>query len=83
MTEGKYQIRVKGHLDSSWADWFDGWEMRLEKDGSTLLTKEVADQAALHGVIVKIRNLNLPLISVRYTDPEHEEDSRDSANKTK
>ncbi len=73
MTEGKYQVRVRGHLDSSWADWFDGWTMKLEKDGTTLLSKEVADQAALHGVLVKIRNLNLPLISVYYIDPEGKE----------
>ena len=83
MTQGEYQIRVKGKLDSSWAEWFDGWTITTFGDGTTLLSKQDADQAALHGVLVKIRNLNLPLISVRYTDPEHEEDSKDSANKTK
>ncbi len=70
MTEGRYRIKVRGQLGSSWTDWFDGWAITLDKSGNTLLSKEVADQAALHGVLAKIRNLNLSLISVCYIDSE-------------
>jgi hypothetical protein len=59
-----YQIRVKGHLGDQWADWFEGLTISQEKDGITVLTGPMADQAALHGLLVKIRNLCLPLISV-------------------
>ena len=59
-----YQIRVKGHLDSHWSGWFDGLNMTHEKEGTTLLTGPVADQPALHGLLIKIRDLGLTLISV-------------------
>jgi len=59
-----YQIRIKGHLGSQWADWFEGMTIRLEENGDTLLTGPVIDQAALHGLLKKIRDLGLPLISV-------------------
>ncbi len=59
-----YQIRVKGHLGDHWVDWFEGLAISQEKDGSTVLTGPVADQAALHGLLVKIRNLCLPLLAV-------------------
>lgn len=59
-----YQIRLKGHLDSQWADWFEGLTITLEDDGDTLLTGPVIDQAALHGLLKKIRDLGIPLISV-------------------
>ena len=59
-----YQIRLKGHLGSEWTDWFEGLTITLEEDGDTLLTGPVVDQAALHGLLKKIRDLGMPLISV-------------------
>ena len=59
-----YQIRLKGHLDSQWVDWFEGLTITREEDGSTLLTGPVIDQAALHGLLKKVRDLGLPLVSV-------------------
>jgi hypothetical protein len=59
-----YQICVKSHLDSGWTDWFEGMTITLQKDGHTLLTGPVVDQAALHGLLKKIRDLGMLLISV-------------------
>ena len=59
-----YQIRVKSHLGSEWTDWFDGLCITLEENGDTLLTGPVIDQAALHGLLKKVRDLGMPLISV-------------------
>jgi hypothetical protein len=59
-----YQIRLKGHLDSQWTDWFEGLTITLEEDGDTLLTGPVVDQSALHGLLKKVRDLGMPLISV-------------------
>jgi hypothetical protein len=59
-----YQIRVKGHLSHQWTEWFDGLTITLEEDGNTLLTGTVIDQAALHGLLKKVRDLGMPLISV-------------------
>lgn len=59
-----YQIRIKGHLDSAWTDWFEGMIITLEEDGDTLITGPVMDQAALHGLLKKVRDLGQPLISV-------------------
>ena len=59
-----YQIRIKGHLDSQWTDWFDGLTITLEENGDTLLTGPVTDQAALHGLLKKVRDLGTPLVSV-------------------
>ena len=59
-----YQIRVKGHLGFQWQDWFGGLTVTLEDNGETLLTGPVVDQAALHGLIKKVRDLGMPLVSV-------------------
>ena len=59
-----YEIRLKGHLDDRWSDWFGGLTITLEEDGDTLLTGPVVDQAALHGLLKKARDLGLPLVSV-------------------
>lgn len=61
---GFYEIRLKGHLDDRWADWFEGLTITLEEDGDTLLTGPVVDQAVLHGLLKKVRDLGLPLVSV-------------------
>jgi len=59
-----YEIRLEGYLDDQWSDWFDGLTISLEKDGDTLLTGPVVDQAALHGLLRKVRDLGLTLVSV-------------------
>jgi hypothetical protein len=59
-----YQLRLRGHLGNEWADWFDGLTITLEADGDTLLTGPVRDQAALFGLLKKVRDLGLTLISV-------------------
>jgi hypothetical protein len=59
-----YQIRFKGHLGRQWTDWFGGLTITLEEDGNTLLTGPVVDQAALHGLLKKIRDLGMHLVSV-------------------
>jgi hypothetical protein len=64
-----YQIRVQGHLGSQWTDWFEGLAITLEEDGNTLLTGPVVDQAALHGLLKKVRDLGLPLVSVSPVQP--------------
>jgi hypothetical protein len=63
-----YHIRVKGHLDEKWRDWFDGFVMVPRASGETLLTGPVADQAALYGVLSRIRDLNVPLLLLAQTD---------------
>ncbi|MDP1545089.1 MAG: DUF6326 family protein [Anaerolineales bacterium] len=59
-----YEIRIAGHLDAHWADWFDGMSITLEEDGTTLLSGPVPDQPALYGLLRKVRDLGLPLVSV-------------------
>jgi hypothetical protein len=59
-----YQIRIKGHLGSQWTDWFEGLTITLEDNGETLLTGPVVDQAALHSLLKKVRDLGMPLLSV-------------------
>ena len=68
---GWYEIRVKGHLEARWAAWFDGLTLTPCSDGTTIIRGPVADQAALHGVLQKIRDLGLPLISVNHPAPGH------------
>ncbi|MEW6130749.1 MAG: hypothetical protein AB1757_27215 [Acidobacteriota bacterium] len=63
-----YQIRVKGHLGSQWEDWFGGLTVTLEDNGETLLTGTVADQSALHGLLRKVRDLGISLVSVTRVD---------------
>jgi hypothetical protein len=64
-----YQIRIKGHLGREWTDWFGGLPITLEADGDTLLTGPVVDQAALHGLLKKVRDLGMPLVSVSPVEP--------------
>ena len=68
---GRYQIRVKGHLTTRWADWFDGFDVSPAGDGTTVVEGYVVDQAALHGVLRKLADLGLPLLSLTpiTTDP--------------
>ncbi|CAG0971690.1 hypothetical protein ANRL3_01541 [Anaerolineae bacterium] len=66
---GLYEIRLKGHLDARWASRFEGLTITLEDNGDTLLTGPVIDQAALHGLLKKVRDLGLSLVSVRPLEP--------------
>ena len=72
---GHYEIRIKGHLDNRWADWFEGLTIMLEDNGETLLTGPVVDQAALHGLLRKVRDLGIPLVSVNRIEPEPPDES--------
>lgn len=64
-----YQIRIKGHLGVEWTDWFEGLTITLEDNGDTLVTGLVIDQAALHGLLKKVRDLGMPLLSVNRVKP--------------
>ena len=61
---GRYEIRLAGHLDSHWATWFDGLSVSPQADGTTLISGPIADQSALHGLLQRVRDLGLPLVSV-------------------
>ena len=63
-----YQFRIKGHLGQQWMNWFEGLTVTLEEDGNTLLSGTVVDQAALHGILKKIRDLGMPLLSMNLID---------------
>jgi hypothetical protein len=76
---GQYEIRVKGHLDSRWTAWFEGMALTRESDGTTTIHGPVVDQAALHGVLHKLRDTGLPLISVTPHDPQQPHTSTDPA----
>jgi hypothetical protein len=65
-----YQIRIKGHLGRQWTDWFGGLSITLEDNGDTLLTGPVVDQAALHGLLRKVRDLGMPLLAVIQLQPD-------------
>jgi hypothetical protein len=71
-----YEIRIENGLDEGWTAWFDGMEIANEPAGATVITGVVADQAALHGLLAKVRDLGLPLLSVERVGPEHREDER-------
>jgi hypothetical protein len=66
----RYEIRIKGHLAARWATWFDGMILTTHGDGTTVLAGPVTDQAALHGLLHKVRDLGLPLISVTPIDTD-------------
>jgi hypothetical protein len=67
-----HEIRVQGHLDDRWVDWLEGLTLTHERDGTTTLSGPLLDQAALHGVLTKIRDLALPIVSVRRVGIEEE-----------
>jgi hypothetical protein len=67
-----YQIRVRGVLDAEWSDWFDEMTVSAQADGDTVLTGPVRDQSALHGILAKIRDLGLPLLSIARTEASFE-----------
>jgi hypothetical protein len=73
---GLYEIRIKGRLDHEWSDWFDGLTITLEDSGDTVLTGLVTDQSALFGLLKKIRDLGMPLVSVRPLE-HHQTDQSD------
>jgi hypothetical protein len=72
---GLYEIRIKGHLADRWVHWFGGLTITLEEDGDTLLTGPVVDQSALHGLLRKVRDLGMPLLSVCATEPSWDDTS--------
>lgn len=65
MAQQVYEIRVEGHLGDSWSPWFEGMTIRHQDSGETILTGTLVDQSALHGVLIKIRDLGLPLVTVK------------------
>jgi len=69
---GLYEIRLKGHLDKQWANWFGDVSITLEEDGNTLITCQMIDQAALHGLLKRVRDLGLPLLSINFINPRQE-----------
>ena len=70
---GLYEIRVRGHLESRWAVWFDGMSLTRESDGTTNIRGRVVDQAALHGLLATLRDTGLPLVSVTQVEPPRPE----------
>jgi hypothetical protein len=75
-----YEIRLEGHLSSQWADWFGGATITLKTDGNTRLTTPAMDQAALHGLLKKVRDLGMPLISVARVNLDQPSSSDVNAN---
>jgi hypothetical protein len=76
---GRYEIRLTGHLAARWSGWFDGLTVSHEGDGTTLVSGPVADQAALHGLLQRVRDLGLPLVSVTRVEPgEHVKPTKDN-----
>ena len=70
-----YQIVIKGHLDHEWSEWFDGLTITLMDSGETILSGPIVDQTALHGVLIKIRDLGLHLLGLTRTEPESANES--------
>ena len=64
-----YQIRLRGHLSDQWTNWFEGLTITLDEDGDTLLTGPLVDQAALFGLLKKVRDLGMPLVSINCVEP--------------
>lgn len=75
MTADIYRITIKGHLDGEWSDWFEGLTVTLVDTGETILTGPIVDQTALHGVLMKIRDLSLPLLSLTRLETKSEQES--------
>jgi hypothetical protein len=75
-----YQIRIHGHLDPQWKDWFEGLTLTLEDNGDTMLTGPVVDQAALHGLLKKVRDLAIPLLSVIRVEPTQPDGSESKSS---
>ena len=73
-----YEIRLKGHLDARWTDWFEGLTLIHASDGTTILTVQVIDQPSLHGLLRKVRDVGLPLVSVLQVDPDQAEGTNHS-----
>ncbi len=76
-----YEIRIEGHLSGQWTDWFDGLTVSLEETGVTCLTGPVTDQAALYGLLKKVRDLGMPLVSVNRIERSHPVASGTSSSK--
>lgn len=72
---GRYEVRLTGRLDAHWAAWFDGLSVRCEDDGTTVISGSIADQAALHSVLQRVRDLGLPLVSVNRMDPDERDNT--------
>ncbi len=73
-----YEIRVKGHLDQRWSEWFDGLHLTNLDNGEAMLSGDIVDQAALHGLLNKVRDLGLPLVAVRRVGPVGRDSARTS-----
>lgn len=74
-----YEIRVKGHLDGRWSEWFDGLQITNLENGEAMLSGDIVDQAALHGMLNKVRDLGLPLVAVRSAGPSDKISARISS----
>ena len=75
-----YQIRIKGYLGKQWTDWFEGLTITLEENGDTLLTGPVVDQPALHGLLKKVNDLGIPLLSVNRIEPDQVDEMQNKPN---
>ena len=78
---GRYEIRLKGHLDTRWTAWFDGLSLTHQSDGSTVIDGPIADQSALHGLLQKVRDTGLPLVSVICVEPQQSPTSTTKENR--
>jgi hypothetical protein len=76
---GRYEIRLTGHLDAHWTAWFDGMAVSRQSDGTTVISGPVADQAALHGLLQRVRDLGLPLVSVERVEDDQPDPTNPNA----